>query len=145
MSHKMACEHADLIAGIITFSGVLWNDTTKCNPSEPVNILHVHGTNDSVIFYNGSSILGVPYPSALKTVDDWMTFNGCIPGSLQPSGSPIDLVSNLPGKETQPYSASGCKADVSHWKVENGIHTPTLNQDIGYMLIEYINSHPKPS
>ena len=68
MSYRMACEHADTIAGIASLAGATFADTADCTPSEPVSVLQVHGTSDETIKYDGGSIASVDYPSAPQTV-----------------------------------------------------------------------------
>jgi polyhydroxybutyrate depolymerase len=63
MAHRMACDHASRIAGIISFAGMNFKDISLCKPSERVNILHIHGTADSTIPYSGGSVVGVEIPS----------------------------------------------------------------------------------
>ena len=63
MAHRMACDHASRIAGIVSVAGMNFKDISLCKPSEPVNILQVHGTADTTIPYNGGLVLGVEIPS----------------------------------------------------------------------------------
>ena len=72
-----------------------------CNPTHPINVVTVHGDKDPTINYNGDVLFGVTYPSALTTIQDWMTLNNCTPNSLAQVGDPIDLVPSLSGDETQ--------------------------------------------
>ncbi len=65
MAHRMACDHASRIAGIVSYAGMNWKDISKCKPSEPVNILHIHGTADTRIPYTGGPNVGVEMPSAM--------------------------------------------------------------------------------
>ena len=51
MAYRMACESADLIAGIASLAGMTFLDPSRCAPSQPVNILHIHGTADDSIIY----------------------------------------------------------------------------------------------
>ena len=53
MSHRMACERSDLIAGIANVAGATWYDPADCGSPEPVSVLQVHGTWDTVIYYEG--------------------------------------------------------------------------------------------
>jgi len=46
MSHRLACEHADLIAGIAPISGRTYYDPNHCHPTEPVHVLQIDGSND---------------------------------------------------------------------------------------------------
>lgn len=113
-----------------------------------MSILEIHGTNDSHVNYTGGAHLegvGGPYPPVATTISDWMTLNGCTPGSLAVSGDAFSLDSVIPGPETTPYSAS-CPpgVDVSHWNVEGGQHIPTLEPDFAERIITYLLAHPKP-
>jgi polyhydroxybutyrate depolymerase len=46
MAHRMACDHASRVAGIVSVAGMNFKDISHCKPSEPVNILQIHGTAD---------------------------------------------------------------------------------------------------
>ena len=59
MSYRMACEHADRIAAIVSVAGATFADVSACKPSQPVGVLQVHGTSDTVISFTGGSILHV--------------------------------------------------------------------------------------
>src|SRR4051812_47387816 len=61
MSYRMACDHADLIASIVVLAGAAASDASTCTPSEPVAVLHMHGTLDE----------SVPYSVAQPSVDQW--------------------------------------------------------------------------
>jgi polyhydroxybutyrate depolymerase len=62
MSHRMACERSDLLAGIANVAGATWFDAADCGEPEPVSVLQVHGTWDTVIYYEGleSRPAGIP-------------------------------------------------------------------------------------
>src|SRR6185503_7932515 len=85
--YRMACESADLVAGIASLAGMTSLDPSRCRPSQPVNILHIHGTADTVVPYVGGALLATaaaatfaanlpPFPSALQTVQTWTGYNG---------------------------------------------------------------------
>jgi polyhydroxybutyrate depolymerase len=73
MAHRMACDRAARIAAVVSIAGAQWNDLAYCQPSEPVSVLQVHGTADTVILYDG----GPGYPGARTTVTDWAMLNRC--------------------------------------------------------------------
>ena len=58
MSYRMACEHADTIAAIVSLAGATYLDTDECDPTEPVSVLQIHGTAHDTIAFDGGSILG---------------------------------------------------------------------------------------
>ena len=77
MANRMACQSADRIASIVTWSGTTFLDPGRCQPCEPVNILHMHPTAEEEFFYLGGA-LGPsstwalpanmpPYPGAVQT------------------------------------------------------------------------------
>ena len=51
LSYRLACEHAELFAGIAVVSGAL--NYAPCAPSNPLPVLIVHGTADATVPYLG--------------------------------------------------------------------------------------------
>lgn len=147
MSYRMACEHADLVAGIMSLAGETWLDTTKCSPSGPVAILQVQGTADATISYTGGATPnGGPYPGAKGSVTTWATYNGC---STTPdtSAPPLDLETQLPGPETTVSKyASGCKGNgqVELWSIQGGSHIPSFTPQFDPAFLDWLMAHPKP-
>jgi polyhydroxybutyrate depolymerase len=93
LSHRLACQLSERIAAIAAVSGGMGNrdlDTFPspttlfpCNPTRPVPVLHIHGTQDACYPFDGGwgplSLLtfeGVPV-----TVQNWVARNGCEAGS----------------------------------------------------------------
>ena len=70
MAHKVACENPK-IAAIATLSGGVptSGDITKgaqptaCSATS-VSVLHIHGTSDQIVDYNGRLSATLPWPSA---------------------------------------------------------------------------------
>ena len=55
MSHRMACDHSEMIAGIMNICGGHFRDLRRsCRATSPVHVLHLHGTRDTVVPYRGS-------------------------------------------------------------------------------------------
>lgn len=79
LSHRLACEAADVIAAIGPVAGVLGIDSSACMPERPVPVIHFHGTNDFIVLYNG----GCPFSclsdseSVSDTIAGWVARNGC--------------------------------------------------------------------
>lgn len=75
MSHKMACESSLCFAAIATVSGNM-SDTVynNCSPGFSTSVLHIHGSSDPVVSYNGSSSSGV---SVDESIEKWRTHLGC--------------------------------------------------------------------
>ncbi|MGH7295886.1 MAG: alpha/beta hydrolase family esterase [Polyangiaceae bacterium] len=154
MSYRMACDHADLIAGIVSIAGEMWADTGKCPASSPVSVLEVQGTADTEVSYKGESgaspsdggPLAGTYPGAAASVADWATIDGCAtpPDTSQPN---LDLDASIDGAETQVTQyAAGCKAGtgVTLWTIQGGAHVPGFNETFVPMAFDFLLSHPKP-
>jgi polyhydroxybutyrate depolymerase len=142
MSYRMACDHADRIAAIVSLAGATWLDTTRCAPSEPVNILELHGTDDHTIQYDGGGTPVGRYPSAETTVATWSTYNGCSP-ETEVLGT-IDFAYNIEGDETTKTAFTGCPADgaVELWTIEGGPHIPGLQETFAADIVDWLYAHP---
>lgn len=148
MSHRLACERASRIAGLVSLAGATWQDASRCAPSEPVSVLQVHGTADAVIRYDGGTTsFGAPtYPGAVDTVSRWRAKNGCSGTTLAGAGAALDLVLDLPGPDTRREAFGACPAGgaVELWTIEGGSHIPVFNGNWAPALYDWLLAHPKP-
>ena len=128
MSHRMACERGGIIESIVSLNGATWEDfSNDCPNTGSPNILHVHGTADSVIQYNGGTLTGGAYPSAPESTEYWAERSGC-DASWTNLGS-IDITGSDGVTETDELEHLNC-ADgnrVSHWRINGGSHAPSMN------------------
>lgn len=143
MSFRMACDHADEIAAIVSLEGATWLDPSRCHPSEPVAILAVHGTGDRTIEYAGGSAIA-EYPSAATTVKTWAGYDGCrtqADASAPPSRS---IVKDLAPATVLAYS-TGCRGNghVELWTQPDGVHIPLWTDDFADQMIAFLLAHPK--
>ena len=83
MVYRMACECADLVAGAASLAGLRALAFPDCEPSEPLNILHIHGTADQTVAYWGAAWNGPPmplntfaWPGAMRNLENWAGHNG---------------------------------------------------------------------
>lgn len=84
MSHRLACDAADLFAAVAPVAGILPVPDADCRPQRPVPLLQVHGTNDDLVDYDGGGVLTfiwtdpfTPLLSAHATIADWARRDGC--------------------------------------------------------------------
>jgi poly(3-hydroxybutyrate) depolymerase len=156
MCYRMACESADLIAGIASMGGMTFLETNFCQPSERVNILHIHGTADQIVPYGGGALTTTgqsfsfpanmpPFPSVLEDVQTWAGYNGASGLATDPAPS-LDLTSDVAGRDTviTRYTNSPPGGAVELWTVLGGVHTPTLSSEFSPLVIDWLLSHPKP-
>lgn len=78
MSHRLACEAADVIAAIGPVAGPLGLPPDDCQPDRPIPVIHFHGTADAVVPYGGN---GFGFPSVEESLQGWADRNGCDPAS----------------------------------------------------------------
>jgi polyhydroxybutyrate depolymerase len=153
MSYRMACERADRIAAIVTLAGAASADPGDCTPSEPVSIVHIHGTADDTIEFDGGTVFGErdrPYPGARETAQSWAAHDGCdeTPTSVDRK---LDLEATLTADgdsaETSVEEWAGCDAgsSVQLWTIPNGRHDPSITSAFADSVMQFLAEHPKPA
>jgi len=145
MSYRMACDHADAIASIASLAGATFLDPNDCTPSEPVHVLQIHGTADTVVLYDGGCFGAECYPGAVETVETWATYDGC--ALVSEPGEPLDLEASISGAETEVTRyVTDCRRGGSGelWSIVGGSHIPSLSTDFGPAVIDFLYAHPKP-
>ena len=132
MTHRMAIEHGDRITAFAPVSGLITTYMANHTAVAPVRMLHIHGTTDPVVGYDGGSQyfgyqLGLSVDNILKY---WQDANGC-------TGEPeIDTLPDLKndGLLFVRYTYD-CGTELQHIKVIGGVHNwyQNANQyDISY-------------
>lgn len=130
MSYRMACDHADLIAGIAALNGAMMDDATACRPSRPVSVLNIRSTADDTIVNNGGVIAGHAYPSTDVTVGDWVKLDGCASATPDTSAPLIDLESQVSGLDTSINRYPGCRnSTVELWRIRDAGHIPRFTEN----------------
>ena len=151
MAHRMACQFADLIAGIASRAGATFLDPSRCEHSQPVNILQIHGTKDVTVFYDGGATTAdrqgnwPAFPGALKTVELWAGYNGARDPVTEPRSS-LDLDLNVPGLDTviTRYTSYPPGGAVELWKIMGGDHVIAPSPEFAPRVIDWLLAHPKP-
>lgn len=126
MAHRMACERGNMIRAAISLAGATYYDFSDCQNTGTPNILQIHGELDSVIQYDGGSILGDSYPSAPQTVNYWANRSGC--DSSPTVVNQLDLISPNGYNDTIEFEHLNCTAGnrVSLWGIPDGGHLPSV-------------------
>ncbi|MEE2827964.1 MAG: alpha/beta hydrolase-fold protein [Myxococcota bacterium] len=125
MSYRMACEHPERIAGILSLAGSSWGEPDDCRVGDPVSVLHVHGTEDDSVLYAGEE----NQPGAAEAAARWAERAGCDLSAAN-SATPLDLVESVPGEETDVLQyRGGCLGGkvVDLWTVNETGHLPIFN------------------
>jgi len=139
MAHKMACDHAPLVAGIVDIAGSSTRTAAQCTPSAPVTVLKVHGTLDATIGYAGTA----NYPGAEALAERWVGYNGCHPDPLVSPGHDYDDA--VVGAETTRSVWDGCDGGVlvSLWTLTGSGHVPTFNDAFLPAVFDFLLSHER--
>ena len=125
MAQRLACAAPEVV-GVVSLAGGDPLDASACAASSPVAIVHVHGSADRVVPYEGGHVLGdrrrAAIPPARETMLRWGERNGCETAAGLAPQRRLDLSPALPGAETQVYALRGCRATVELWEIEGGAH-----------------------
>ena len=111
MAYGLANYKSDLVAAVASVSGVMLECTGST--SHPMPVVHLHGTSDGVLPYNGSS----DWNSAQSTLDYWINFNNTIT-------TPTVSIDNSGGMsiEHYVYDQGDSSVSVEHYKFIGGDH-----------------------
>lgn len=140
MAYRMACERADLIAGIASLAGNAQSQPSTCNPSQNVSVLHMHGTSDVTVPYQGGA--GVGGVGAEGSTDQWSAKNGCT-GARTTGTTTIDIDTQVAGAETEIQPYSGCPDDgaVELWRMQGSQHIPVFDPPFASLLLDWFVEH----
>ena len=111
MAYGLANYKSDLIAAVASVSGTMLNCTGPT--SHPMPVIHLHGTSDGVVSYEGSN----DWNSVQSTLDYWTSFNNTI-------STPTINVDTTGGMtiEHYVYSQGDNSVSVEHYKYIGGDH-----------------------
>ncbi len=119
MSHKLACALNDRIAAIGTMSGTMSSeDFNNCTPAYATPVMHVHGTADGTVPYDGTALPTLELVE--PTINFWRNVHGC--GATSDSTQLPDTAAD--GYTVDRFVYQGCtpQASVELWRVNGGDH-----------------------
>ena len=146
MAYRLACDYPDVFAGVAVIAGL----AEECITTGNVHLLHIHGTADSVVPFEGGHPSGIPFLpeflSAEESVSLWAEYNGCLP-DMEIEPEKIDLHRTLPPLDREEPSAAettvrrysnGCNANgtAELWTVDGAGH--------GFDFFPVIPDEPPP-
>jgi poly(3-hydroxybutyrate) depolymerase len=148
MADRLAFESADLIAGLASLAGPSKPELGFHRPSEPVSVLHIHGTDDASTRYEGAAgaaLGGTPYASAVRSIQLWADYNHASAPvtDLAPS---LDLALDGSGLDTvvTRYATFPPGGAVELWTIKGGSHSPQLSASFSPAVLDWLFAHPKP-
>ena len=149
MSYWMACQGLPGLRAVASLAGTSYVDDTACEGAPPVSVLHIHGTEDEVILYEGDSKEpsakddGEPafYVGAPEMAHRWGNRAGCDWPKHREQYSSVDFDQYVPGAETHLFRLeSGCAEGISIelWMGEGSGHAPGYGDAFVDALLEWL-------
>jgi polyhydroxybutyrate depolymerase len=110
-SHRLACELSDVFAAVGPVSGGPM--VPECKPTQPISILHMHGTEDPTCGYHGGGVGS--FPDIPMAIEAWAMRDTC-------TGAAKETYKN--GAVTcMTYDTCAKKSEVQLCTVDKGQHT----------------------
>lgn len=121
MSHRLACEAADVFRAVASVAGT--DAALACAPSRPVSVLHIHARDDTHVLFNGGAgqdafrdISKVTdFVSVSETIARWVKREQCEPMPKR--------VVDRPGAFCEAYAGCAGGATVQLCVTEDGGHS----------------------
>ena len=143
MSYRLACENLPRLAGIVVVAGSSFSDEKRCDTVNPVSVLHVHGTADEVISFEGGPNPDIGrgnHPAARHVVHRWARRAGCDLSEAETLPK-LDVDRAVEGSETSVTRyQSGCQDSlvVELWEMDSSSHVPKLADDFGELMLGWM-------
>ena len=148
MSYWMACQGLPGLRAVASLAGTSYVDDSSCADAAPMSVLHIHGTSDEVVLFEGidgetgaASKDGPGYAGAHDMMRRWGDRAGCDwPENSQPYAT-LDLDGYVPGAETQAYRLeSGCAKGISIelWQGQGSGHGPGYRDAFTEALLDWL-------
>jgi polyhydroxybutyrate depolymerase len=120
MSYRLACEAPEVFRGIMAVAGT--DNTRRCEPSQPVPVLHIHARNDDRVLFNGGAgqafrreAMVTDFVSVPDSIAKWVKLNR--------ADSRAQRVLTVPGATCDLYAAGASGAPVKLCVTETGGHS----------------------
>ena len=120
MAYRLACELPDMIRAIAPVAGT--DNTTACQPSRPVPVIHFHARDDSHVLFNGGAgpdaLAETNFTSVPATIAKWVALDQASPQAttvlsvagatceLHAGPAPVELCVTETGGHSWPGSQS---------------------------------------
>jgi polyhydroxybutyrate depolymerase len=153
--YRLASELADRIAAIAPVGGPIGTQT--CAPSQPVSVLHIHGTHDEFAPLAGGkgpkNVLGTDFFPVEHGIRAWVKANGCpdkatVTSIPDRAGDGMTVTRSLygPGKEGSEVVLYVVQGGGHTWPGRPGDGTlgkSTTNISANDLLWEFFKKHPR--
>ena len=151
MAYHVACKGLPGLRAVASLAGTSYVEDTSCDGAPPVSALHIHGSADAAIRFDGDATEPDPksdgetafYVGAEEMVARWSRRAGCDWPEDPQLQATLDLDLSVPGAETQVFRLeSGCAEGISVelWVSEGSGHAPDYGAAFVDALIDWLLS-----
>ena len=148
MSYHMACKGLPGLRAVASLAGTSYVEDSSCEGAPPVSVLHIHGTADRTIRFDGDEHEFEDgetafYVAAQEMVSRWARRAGCDWPTEPQTVASLDLDEYVPGSETQvARPASGCAEGVTIelWTGVGSSHGPGYGDAFVDALLDWLLS-----
>ena len=143
MSYRLACESLPGLAAIVALGGTSFPDPARCASARPVSVLHIHGTDDEVVNFDGGTNPAIgegSFAAARELNQRWAERAGCDLELAERLPS-LDIDAGTDGDETSVIRyRSGCLDGlvVEFWEMKSSPHVPRLSDDFGQRILAWL-------
>lgn len=120
MANRVACDAADLVAGVAAVSGTIQDPS--CDPARPVPVLMMHGTADDNVPYEGGmgsvAVNQASFEPVEQAIDAWARRNGCEGPAITES----DVAGHDDGITVDRLTFAACEAATVLYRLNGGVH-----------------------
>jgi polyhydroxybutyrate depolymerase len=140
MTHRFACDRANVVDAFASLAGATWQDASQCEPDATVAALEMHGTEDPDVLIDGEpgDDERPAYPGSVETIARWAALNGCDP--TPQAGENQDFSRDVAGAETEvtrhPTCNEGGTAEL--WTIVDEGHVPAFNDAWRTALFDHL-------
>jgi polyhydroxybutyrate depolymerase len=140
LAYRLACDTA-IFAAIGPDSATLLG---SCPSPAPISVIHIHGTADRNIPYDGGRGEGIAHidgPAVPSVVQTWRQVDGCAPPSVQVAGAVTTSVATCPqGRTVELVTIAG---GGHQWPgAARGLDPPSGDLDATGTIWRFFASHP---
>ena len=155
MAHYMACKGLPSLRAVASLAGTSYVDDSSCQDAPSVSVLHIHGTADEVVLFEGDETEPDPkdngerafYASAQDMVSRGAQQAGCEWPQIPQAYDTFAFDHYIPGAETHAYRVeSGCPQgiNIELWTGEGSGHTPAYGDAFVNALLDWLLSQTDP-
>ena len=150
MSYHIACKGLPGLRAVASLAGTSYVEDGSCEGASPVSVLHIHGTADDVIRFEGDSEPDTKgdgeqafYAGALDMVTRWSRRAGCNWPEQPEPYTTLDLDRHVVGAETRAFRLeSGCadEVELELWMGVGSSHAPGYDDAFVDALVDWLLS-----